>query len=70
MSILRVRIQIYIAKWLFTGKIYNMCKYRIINFDLIVNKWTFFKLENWKKKCVSGIFKLLFNENIINPRMA
>ena len=45
MSILRVRIQIYISKWLFTGKIYNMCKYKIINFDLMVNKLTFFKFE-------------------------
>ena len=34
MSILIVRIQNYIFKWLFTGKIYNMCKYEIINIDL------------------------------------
>ena len=45
MSILMVRMQIYIIKWLFTGKIYNMFKYRIINFDLKVNKLTFFKFE-------------------------
>ena len=38
MSILMVKIQIYIIKWLFTGKIYNMCKYKIINVDLKVNK--------------------------------
>ena len=38
MSILMVRIQIYIIKWLFRGKIYNICRYRIINNDLKVNK--------------------------------
>ena len=26
--------------------------------------------SKFEKKCVSGIFKLLFNENIIKPRMA
>ena len=45
MSILRVRIQIFISKWLFTGKIYSMCKYEIIDIDLKVNKGTFFKFE-------------------------
>ena len=49
MSILMIRIQIYIIKWLFTGKIYNMCKYEIINIDLKVNKGTFFKFEISKK---------------------
>ena len=51
MSILMVRIQIYIIKCFFTGKIYNMCKYKIINIDLKVNKWTFLKFEIGKKMC-------------------
>ena len=45
MSILLGRKQIYIIKWLFTGKIYSMCKYEIIDIDLKVNKGTFFKFE-------------------------
>ena len=49
MSILMVRIQIYIIKCFFTGKIYNMCKYKMINIDLKDNKWTFLKFEIWKK---------------------
>ena len=63
------RLPIYTFKWLFVAKIYIIYKYRMITIGLQVSKWPFYIFEK-KLNCVIDIFKLLFNENIINPRMA
>ena len=69
MSIFMFRIPIYTFKWLFVAKIYIIYEYRIITIGLQVNKWPFYIFDFFFNFAI-GIFKLLFNENIINPRMA
>ena len=63
------RIPIYTFKWLFVAKIYIIYEYRIITIGLLVNKWPFYIFDFFFNFAI-GIFKLLFNENIINPRIA
>ena len=69
MSFFMFRIPIYTFKWLFVAKIYIIYEYRIITIGLQVNKWPFY-ISKFFFNCAIDIFKLLFNENIINPRMA
>ena len=69
MSIFMYRMPIYTLKWLFIAKIYIIYEYRIITIGLLENKWPFYIFELFFFFTID-IFKLLFNENIIKPRMA